>query len=283
MTDETFTTADGAKISFTRYPAPRAGAPRVVFLHSLALDRSIWNGVVELARSHAEILTYDFRGHGRSDRSAGNRADLVGSRADLKVGPYSVELFADDLAALLDHAAWPHATVAGCSMGGSVALAFAARHAARTERLLLIDTTAWYGDDAASQFRERAAAARTKGMQGLIEFQLTRWFSDEFRATHPEALQRLTAIFVAGDLDAYAASCALLGAVDARSSLRSFRLPTTIVVGAEDPATPVAMAGYLHEQIAGSTLTVIPAARHLTPIEHPEIIAAELFNLLRRV
>jgi 3-oxoadipate enol-lactonase len=59
-------------------------------------------------------------------------------------------------------------------------------------------------------------------------------------------------------------------------------MPVTIVVGEEDYATPVAMAKYLHEQIPQSTLTVLPQARHLTPIEHPDRIAAELRALLQR-
>ena len=66
-------------------------------------------------------------------------------------------------------------------MGGCVAMAFGGLHPTRAEALGLIDTTAWYGPDAPLKFRERAEAARANGMEGLIEFQLTRWFSDEFR------------------------------------------------------------------------------------------------------
>ncbi len=60
-------------------------------------------------------------------------------------------------------------------------------------------------------------------------------------------------------------------------------MPVRIEVGEEDYATPVAMAQALHRGIAGSTLTVIPNARHLTPLECPERIAAELRALLEAV
>ena len=254
-------------IAFTHHPAPRADAPRIAFIHSLALDRSIWDGVVERMRAHAELLTYDCRGHGQSDR---------------RPSRYSVELFADDLAALFDRVGWRSAAIAGCSMGGSVALAFAARHPARASSLLLIDTTAWYGDHAPAQFKERAAAARGKGMTGLIDFQLGRWFSDDFRTRHPDLMKQLTDVFAAADLDCYAASCDLLGAVDVRAALPTFHMPAAVIVGEEDQATPVAMARYLHEHLAGSTLTIIPGARHLTPIEHPDTIASELLRLTQR-
>jgi 3-oxoadipate enol-lactonase len=59
-------------------------------------------------------------------------------------------------------------------------------------------------------------------------------------------------------------------------------MPVAIVVGEEDYATPVAMARELHEAILQSTLTILPRARHLTPIERPELITSELLGLCRR-
>jgi 3-oxoadipate enol-lactonase len=265
--DGTITTADGTTLAFTRHAAPRADAPRLVLIHSLALDRSIWDGVVVRMRDAADILTYDCRGHGRSDRTPGR---------------YTAESFAADLAGLLDHVGWKTAAVAGCSMGGCVALAFAGLFADRVTALGLIDTTAWYGEDAPAKFMERAEAARAKGMRGLAEFQLTRWFSDAYRAANPPPMQRALETFVANDVDCYVATCALLGRADLRAHLPAIGVPVAIVVGEEDYATPVEMARQLHAAIPQSTLRVLPQARHLTPIEHPDAIAAELLSLLRR-
>ena len=265
--DSTLTLADGSTLAFTLRSAPTAGVPRLALIHSLALDRSVWDATARLLRNEAEILTYDCRGHGRSDRRA---------------GPFTADLFARDLAELLDHVGWQNATLAGCSMGGCLALAFAGLYAARTDGLGLIDTTAWYGPDAAAKFEERADAARAKGMAALFDFQSTRWFSDDFRARHPEVLQQALSVFVATDLDCYGATCALLGAVDVRAHLPALRMPVAIVVGEEDYATPVEMARQLHDAIPQSTLTVLQHGRHLTPIEHPDTIASELRALMGR-
>lgn len=255
-------------LSFTHHPAPpKKNAPRLALIHSLALDRTVWDGVVERLKSEAEILTYDCRGHGQSARTA---------------GPYTAELFARDLAELLDRLGWQKTAVAGCSMGGNVAQAFASAFPQRTTALGLIDTTAWYGEDAPAKFRERADTARAKGMAGLIDFQLTRWFSDDFRAENPAVLRRTTDIFVANDVECYAASCELLGAVDMRARLPSLTMPVAIVVGEDDYATPVGMSQLLHAGIPYSTLTIIPRARHLTPIEFPNRVATELRGLLDR-
>src|SRR5579883_1280403 len=147
-----FKTSDGCPIAYTVHSAP--SAPRMVLIHSLALDAGVWDGVVARLAGRAEILTYDCRGHGRSGREA---------RA------FTTELFARDLAELLDHVGWKTVLVAGCSMGGCVAQAFAGQYAERTTALGLIDTTAWYGEDAPKAWSERAAAAQTKGFAGMID------------------------------------------------------------------------------------------------------------------
>ena len=262
-----FKTSDDCAIHYSLTAAPRAGAQRIALIHSLALDGSIWDSVVRELANDAAILTYDCRGHGKSERRAGS---------------FTPELFARDLAELLDHVGWPTAAVAGCSMGGCVAQAFAGLNASRVSALGLIDTTAWYGEDAPKKWRERAAVARTKGLAGMVEFQTTRWFGDKFRVSHPELVQAMSNVFLANDVDCYAATCVMLGDADLRGYLPSLRMPVAVVVGEEDYATPVAMARQLHEAIAGSTLTILKGARHLAPVECPDQIAAQLLELLRR-
>ncbi len=267
MEKKTFTTSDNCAIAYTLRPAPRPGAQRLALIHSLGLDSSIWNGVAAQLAGEAEILTYDCRGHGQSDRSS---------------GPFTTELFAGDLAELLDQIGWTGATVAGCSMGGCVAQAFAGTEGQRVNALGLIDTTAWYGESAAKSWRERAGVARSKGLAGMVEFQESRWFSDRFRAAHPELVKPMTEVFLANDVDSYAATCVMLGDADLRPFLPSLRVPVAVIVGDEDYATPVAMAEHLHHATAGSTLTIIPGGRHLTPVECPDQIAAQLSALLKR-
>ena len=259
-----FKTSDGCPIAYRIHSAQNPASPRIVLVHSLALDASIWDGVVTGLAGHAEILRYDCRGHGRSGRHAAS---------------FTSELFARDLAELLDHVRWQTAMVAGCSMGGCVAQAFAGLYASRVTALALIDTTAWYGDDAPRIWRERGAAARSKGLGALVDFQVTRWFGDAFCSAHPELVSATTGVFLANDLDCYAASCVMLGDADLRPGLGKLRMPVAIIVGEEDYATPPIMARQLHEAIQGSTLTIIPGARHLTPIECPDQIARQLLAL----
>jgi 3-oxoadipate enol-lactonase len=253
-------------MSFLAYDRQGHG-PRVVLIHSLALDAHVWSRVVPLL--DADVLTYDCRGHGRS----GN-----GGTTD-----FTTKLFADDLAGLLDEVGWESATIVGCSMGGCVAQDFAINYPYRTDGLGLVDTTAWYGPDAPTSWAERARTARDRGIASLVGFQQKRWFSAGFLAHEGELLERLTKTFVANDIDGYAATCHLLGATDLREQLAGVDKPATVVVGEHDPATPVAMAEDLAKRLDDAPLTVIEGAQHLSPLEAPEQVAAAIAELLSRV
>jgi 3-oxoadipate enol-lactonase len=242
------------------------GPGRIVLIHSLAMDGSFWDRVAPLLQDHADVLVYDCRGHGQSDKPK---------------GPYTVEFFADDLADLLDHLSWRSATVCGASMGGTVAIAFAAAYPDRVDALGLFDTTCWYGPEAPAQWAERAQKALDEGMNALVGFQKTRWFSDSFREKNPDIVEQAIKVFLANDVRCYAETCRMLGAADKREALKDFRMRCEILVGSEDYATPVEMARVLEAGIAGARLEVIENARHLTPLEVPEKIAGKVVGLIK--
>jgi 3-oxoadipate enol-lactonase len=240
---------DGARIGYTLRTG--AGArPRIALVHSLAMNRDFWAPVAELLAPHADVLTYDCRGHGASDKPA---------------GPFTVAQFAADLADLLDHVGWRSSAVGR-----------------RVDALGLVDTTACYGEDAPQKWGERADKARQEGLQALVGFQQTRWFGDAFRAQHPDVVDACVSTFLGNDVAAFTATCAMLGAFDLRAALPRLTMPAAVVVGEEDYATPVPMAQVLHQGIAGSSFQIIPGARHLTPLECPDLIADVLARLISK-
>ena len=249
---------DGCTLSF-RLTGSNPG--RVALVHSLAMDKSFWDFVVAELATTASVLTYDCRGHGASSKP---------------VDRYTIGQFADDLADVMDCVNWPSAVVGGASMGGAVALGFAAQYPRRIEGLALIDTTAWYGANAQKTWAERAEVGLRHGLEGLVDFQTTRWFTDKFREQNPEIVKRSVGVFLSNERQAYAETCRMLGDFDLRPALPNIACPTAVIVGREDYATPVAMAELLHQGIAGSSLTIVEDGRHLTPLEHPQRIAGEI-------
>jgi 3-oxoadipate enol-lactonase len=237
-------------------------------MHSLAMDHRFWRLVAPALAADGPVLCVDLRGHGQSSKPQ---------------GPYTVAQMAADVAALVRALGFERAVAAGASLGGCVAQQLALDNPGLIAALGLFDTTSWYGETALKDWAERAAKAREQGLSSMVNFQLTRWFGDAFRAAQPDIMRECAQIFVANDLEGYAATCAALGAFDASARVSSLTIPTAILVGEEDYATPVAMAQYLHQHIRGSTLQILPGARHLTPLEAPQAVVQSVQTLRSRL
>jgi len=259
--------SDGTRLAYhVRQAAPEA--PVIALVHSLGMDHKFWDPVALSLGGRATLVTIDARGHGRSS---------------LGQTPVTALRMADDLAEVLDHLGVTGAIVGGASMGGCIALQFAGSHPQRTLGLALMDTTAWYGPTAPKDWEDRALNAQAKGLASMVDFQKTRWFSDSFLASHPQIVQAAIDTFVANDLQGYMAACRMMGGFDARPVLAKVCIPTLLLVGEEDYATPVAMSQAMHEGIAGSRMEVILGARHLTPLEVPDRVGAALIDLCSQV
>lgn len=232
-----------------------SGERNIVCLHPLASAGSFWDPIAAYVAQDATVWAPDLRGHGASDW------DWSG---------FTVEDMADDIAAILTSITEAPVGVVGMSMGGCVALALALRHGDLIDSLVLADTTSSYGPDRVEKWAIRAHNARTKSRSEQIEFQLQRWFSEQFKKDSPVEVQRVVDIFLATNPAAHAAACSALGAFDCSDMLADIQIPTLVIVGENDQATPPDMAQFLHEHIPGSTLQRIPGVKHLSLLEQPD-------------
>jgi 3-oxoadipate enol-lactonase len=259
--------ADGCEISSVIVKSLRDKPLKVLSIHALAMSGRQWLGLAAALGDVAELAAIDCRGHGDSER---------------RRGYYTLDLMADDCIAVLDALGWRDALIVGCSMGGCVAQALAARHPSRVSALLLADTTADYGRDAEEKWHERGARALAESMQVHVDFQLKRWFTDDFIDRHPDIVAGCLEVFLANDTGCYADTCRMLGAMDLRPQLPLIRCPTSVIVGEEDYATPLEMACSLAAAIPNAGLAVIPNAKHFAPIERPSEVASEILKLAAR-
>lgn len=248
----------------------RGAGPAVVWLHGFPFHRGMWAPQLDaLSRDH-RILAPDLRGFGESDRTS---------------GPYTMERYADDVAALLDALALPLAVVGGLSMGGYVALALVRRHRDRVRGLLLVDTRA-EADTPEARERRRTTAhrARQEGVSVLIDELLPRLVSDETRRERPEVVSRLRQIMESAHPESVAAALAGMALrPDARDLLPRVRVPALVLVGEHDALTPPEVAQAMCDAIPGARRVVICGAGHVSNLERPDAFNAAVHPFLREL
>ena len=230
-------------------------APCLVLSNSLGSTHEMWTRQVEPFARHFRVLRYDTRGHGRST---------------VTPGPYTIELLAQDVLALLDAAGIERAHFCGLSMGGATGLWLAAHAPARFDRFVFCNTAPWLGPPAT--MLERATAVRRDGLAKLADATMQRWFTEEFRARQLQAVATIRSAFLATPPEGYAACCEALAHYDERRHLASIHRPVLVVAGLHDPAPPIATARDYAARIPGARLVELPAA-HLSNVG-----AAEEFN-----
>lgn len=243
------------------------GAPWLVLSHSLACSTGMWAPQVEALRERFRILAYDTRGHGFSQATP---------------GPYTLDLLADDLHALLQALDIQRPHFCGLSMGGMIGQTYALKHPGALRSLTLADTSSRYPADAAAVWAQRIAVARTEGMGPLAEPTLQRWFTPAFRERHPDIVDRVRALILATPVAGYIGCSEAIPKINLTERLHAIDCPVLVIVGEDDPGTPVAMSREIHDHIPGSHLVVLPQAAHLANLEQPQAFTAALAGFLEQ-
>jgi len=234
----------------------RGEGPAILLVHGYPLDRTLWQHQLGALTGFRRIAP-DLRGLGLSD------APDLG---------YSMATYADDLAALLDVLHADQVVICGLSMGGYVALEFARRYRSRLRGLVLMDTRADVDTPEQRKARESAMqVARERGAAAIAEHMLPNLFAPGAKETDPQAVERVRTMIEAAPVKGIVGA---LGAMrDRGDSLVTLPelagLPTLVVVGEQDRVTPPAIARSIADAIPGATLSVIPGAGHLPPVEQP--------------
>ena len=239
----------------------------VVLLHGYPFNRSLWNEQVSALSHSYRIITPDLRGLGESDATQ---------------GPATMNRMAQDVALLLDQLEISRAVVGGLSMGGYVALAFYKQFPSRVRSLILADTRAQADTEEGKQTRfQQAEKALAEGMASIADSMLPKLLTPETVSKRPDLVRRVRDMMLKTKPEG--AAGALLGMAerdDQTSLLSQISCPTLILVGREDPITPVADSEKMQREIAGSRLVVIENAAHVSNLERTDQFNEELLRFL---
>ena len=241
----------------------RDDAPVLVLAHSLGLDHSLWDRQALDLVPHFRILRFDTRGHGAADAPSGD---------------YSIERLGRDVLGLADALEIKRFAYCGISLGGFVGQWLGAKAADRVSHLVLANTSPHVGPP--SNWDARRQAVFSGGMNKLEGTFLERSFSAETLARRDPRVDSLRRIFLGTNPVGYAGCCAAIRDMNHTSLLREIRIPTLVIAGYKDVATPWEGHGEVLAREIPDTRAVRLAAAHLSNIEKPRSFTAALLDFL---
>lgn len=255
---------NGSKI---HYESQGEGPP-LVFVHGLGGTSNIWHAQRVTLSKYCRVVTYDLSGSGRSDKSKRQ---------------YSIDGWADELAGLMDHLNIPAATVVGHSMGTVIVQHFAAKYPKRTTALVLAGALVELGPPGKEAFTKRAETVEREGMIGVADLVLGGALSAGSRERNLALTGMVREMLLANEPLCYASHCRALIGGSAKADQERITCPTLLVVGDQDPVTPLALQRQIGAAIKNSRIRIVPNTAHLTMLESPEAFNAILLEFLATV
>jgi 3-oxoadipate enol-lactonase len=235
--------------------AGRGIGPPVLFLHGFPHNRGLWSLQLAGLAPQARCIAVDLRGFGESTVAP----------------PYTMDQYADDIAAFMDKLQIPTAVICGLSMGGYVALAMWRRHPKRVHGLILADTRATPDTEEGREKRKTMAQlARDRGVAAVADSMISNMVGKHTRETAPHVVDNVYRMLASANVAGVVGALeAMRERPDSTPILPTIDVLTLIVVGEDDALTPVADAEEMHRAIYGSRLHVLARAGHVSNVERP--------------
>ncbi len=242
------------------------GAAPLVLGHSLGSDRHMWDWTVELLPSDLDLILWEQPGHGESQllrEQSPSASDTV-----------------EAVHAGLDDLGIRSAFFAGLSLGGLTTLAYAQQYPETVRAFMVLDSGPVTGEP--GPWFEKADQVLSRGMEPLADGTMERWFTADFASgVGRPVVEQIRRIFVSTAPEGYAQCCRILGNTDLRAAVRLATAPAYVLTGAEDAGVTPQGAEELLESLPDPRgLVIVPAAKHLTAVQEPELVAASLVNMV---
>jgi 3-oxoadipate enol-lactonase len=256
-------TINGIDINY-RLDGHSTSGPVVMFSNSLASNLTMWDLQVEpLEMEGFRVLRYDSRGHGQSSAPE---------------GPYTIDLLADDAAALIDHLGVGPVHFCGLSKGGMVAMNMGVRHPEKVRTLTIADSAAHMAPK--DTWDDRVRMVTAGGMASVVDGTIDRWITTHGQQRMEDQVEKVRNMILNTPVTGFVACCRAIQAMDQRETIKAIDKPTLVVVGDKDPSTTPAHAKEIADAVPGAELEIIADAAHLANIEQPVAFTDALLKFL---
>jgi 3-oxoadipate enol-lactonase len=254
-------TAGHGALTAVRTGQKTASGCDLVVLHSLLADRHAFDPVLPALAAKHRVTLFNLPGFHGSEPTVLPLMDAYVA---------SIEDGFDEFKIGND------AVLIGNGFGGTVALAFALAHPERIAKLVLSDAAACFPDEGRAQFAGMAAKVGEGGLGAIAEIAAKRVFSPAYLAAHPEKIEERKQVLLGIAPKAFLAACKILQEADLTPLLPRLKVPTLVVCGEFDQATPPALNKQIADKVAGARYVELPGCGHCPPLEQPEAFIAAI-------
>lgn len=240
-------------------------APVLTFAHAQGFTLDSWNAQIAHFRDRYRVLALDLRGHGNTV--------VAGA-------PYNIEDLATDVLALMDALEIGQMHYVGASLGGMAGFALAQDHAERLNSVTFVTTQGILPQASIDGQKAATAVMRKEGAAARVDAVLERYLRKGYREQCPESYAELRRQFTTNPVEGYAEAGDAIFAMDFDPRIGEITVPTMVIAGSDDIATPPKRMELYRDSIPGAKMDVIPNAGHMPYVEEPEAFNASLAGFL---
>jgi 3-oxoadipate enol-lactonase len=256
------TEANGIRLN---YETAGESGPALLLVHGLGGSLRQWGAAAALLSPVSRLVIPDLRGHGGSDKPP---------------GPYSIKVWADDLAALAGALGIDRLVAVGASVAAAVVLQLAADRPGLVQGAVSVGGFPVLGQLGRDRMNQRIALVEGQGMAGVADAVLAAALGPTTHATNPALVAMARAALLENDPKAYAAATRAVVATDVQAALPRVKCPALLVFGVEEKVAPLPAQAALKMALPHAALRAIPGAGHLPFLEQPGAFAAAILEFL---
>lgn len=239
--------------------------PPLYMVHGIGSRKITWNSFVAELATHFTCVSYDLRGHGGSD---------------VLPTPYSLDDLVNDLETLRCHLGHEQIRIMGHSLGGMIGPAYARAHSDKVHSLVLLSTAAGRSAEDLNKLRNLTDSMNEKGVMPVIDTLVQRWFTDDFIANRPDAIERRKRQIEETPEDVFLSVFEIYAQTEMAPWLKEIKCPCLIITGELDGGCHVELNRFMHGELENSKLVVLDGLKHSILVEAPDRVLKPVKNFL---
>ena len=241
--------------------------PPLLMVHGIGARHKTWQGLVDILKSDFQCISFDLRGHGESP---------------VPPTPYTLDDLVDDVEALRVKLGIDRMHIIGHSLGGMIGPAFARAYPERVMSLGLLSTAAGRTDEDSAKVKAVVAAMEERGIIEVLETLVARWFTDDFMANRPDAIQARLRQVAETPADVFLSVFHVYAETEMAPWLHEVTAPSLVLTGELDGGCNPRLNRFIAETLPNTEFVIMEGLKHAILIEASGRVADHVREFLMR-